>query len=136
MVCDPVHVDSRFGRVAFFVLPFPFRNSGRTGRRRPVAHGICDSEGPASPTTGVEFGFELGKSFETSGIYSEPVLLPVWILAYRYKGDLYRFLANGQTGRHTGTAPVSWARIVALGAAFFAAAFVLLLLISLLFAVA
>ncbi len=71
-----------------------------------------------------------------SGIYSEPVLLPVWILAYRYKGDLYRFLANGQTGRHTGTAPVSWARMVALGAALFAAAFVLLLLISLLFAVA
>ncbi len=46
-----------------------------------------------------------------TGISSEPVLLPVWILAYKYKGELYRFLANGQTGRHTGTAPVSWFKI-------------------------
>jgi len=47
-----------------------------------------------------------------SDIYSEPVLLPVWILAYKYKGELYRFLVNGQTGRHTGTAPISWFKIM------------------------
>ena len=45
------------------------------------------------------------------GLASEPVLLPVWIMAYRYRDELYRFLANGQTGRATGRAPVSWWKI-------------------------
>ncbi len=46
------------------------------------------------------------------GLMGQPVLLPVWVLAYQYKGELYRFLVNGQTGRHTGTAPVSWQKIL------------------------
>ncbi|MEQ8787528.1 MAG: hypothetical protein RIC55_14585 [Pirellulaceae bacterium] len=44
---------------------------------------------------------------------SEPVLLPVWIMAYRYKDKLFRFLVNGQTGRATGQAPTSWRKIAA-----------------------
>jgi DNA-directed RNA polymerase subunit RPC12/RpoP len=48
---------------------------------------------------------------QLEGLIGQPVLLPVWVLAYRYKGDLYRFLANGQTGKHTGTAPISWWRV-------------------------
>jgi hypothetical protein len=46
---------------------------------------------------------------------SEPVLLPVWIMAYRYRDRLFRFLLNGQTGRATGQAPFSMNKI--LGAA-------------------
>lgn len=42
---------------------------------------------------------------------SEPVLLPVWIMAYRYRDKLYRFLLNGQTGKTTGEAPVSKLKI-------------------------
>ena len=49
---------------------------------------------------------------QLEGLIGQPVLLPVWVLAYRYKGDLYRFLANGQTGKHTGTAPLSWSRVI------------------------
>jgi predicted RNA-binding Zn-ribbon protein involved in translation (DUF1610 family) len=45
------------------------------------------------------------------GLTSEPVLVPVWMMAYRYGDRVYRFLANGQTGRCTGEAPVSWAKI-------------------------
>jgi hypothetical protein len=41
------------------------------------------------------------------------MLLPVWIMAYRYQDDVFRFLINGQTGRATGKAPVSWRKIVA-----------------------
>ncbi|MGQ9505824.1 MAG: hypothetical protein ACUVQG_15095 [Thermogutta sp.] len=37
----------------------------------------------------------------------EPVLLPVWILAYRYRDQVYRFLVNGQTGRSYGAFPTS-----------------------------
>ena len=42
----------------------------------------------------------------------EPVLLPVWIMAYRFRDQLYRFLVNGQTGRATGQAPLSWTKIL------------------------
>jgi hypothetical protein len=49
---------------------------------------------------------------------SEPILLPVWMMAYRYRDRPFRFLINGQTGRATGEAPTSWKKVgtaVALG---------------------
>jgi hypothetical protein len=46
------------------------------------------------------------------GLSSEPVLLPVWIMAYQYRGKLFRFLINGQTGRASGEAPTSYAKII------------------------
>ena len=42
---------------------------------------------------------------------SEPLLLPIWIAAYRYRGEIYRTLINGQTGRIVGQAPFSWAKL-------------------------
>lgn len=47
------------------------------------------------------------------GLASEPVLLPIWVMAYQYREQLYRFLVNGQTGRCTGTAPTSMAKVAA-----------------------
>jgi DNA-directed RNA polymerase subunit RPC12/RpoP len=40
------------------------------------------------------------------------VLLPVWSLAYRYRGKTYPVLVNGQTGRVVGKAPFSVVKIV------------------------
>lgn len=40
------------------------------------------------------------------------VLLPIWIAAYRYRGKVYRFLVNGQTGEIAGKAPWSVWKIV------------------------
>jgi DNA-directed RNA polymerase subunit RPC12/RpoP len=57
-------------------------------------------------------------------LQSEPSLLPVWIMAYRYRRDLYRFVINGQTGKATGQAPVSKLKIIA--AVILVVAFVLL----------
>jgi hypothetical protein len=45
-------------------------------------------------------------------INSDLCLLPVYILNYRYKDQLYRFLVNGQTGKATGDKPLSWPRIL------------------------
>jgi hypothetical protein len=42
---------------------------------------------------------------------SEPMLLPVWMMAYRYKERVFRFLVSGQTGRTTGQAPTSPVKI-------------------------
>jgi predicted RNA-binding Zn-ribbon protein involved in translation (DUF1610 family) len=38
-------------------------------------------------------------------------LVPVYILAYRYKNQVYRFVINGQTGQATGTSPTSLAKV-------------------------
>jgi DNA-directed RNA polymerase subunit RPC12/RpoP len=51
---------------------------------------------------------------------SDLCLLPIYILSYRYRGQLYRFLLNGQTGKMDGDKPVSRTRIavaVAIGLA-------------------
>ena len=45
------------------------------------------------------------------GLSSEPVLLPVWMMAYRYQEKVYRFLVNGQTGKSTGAAPFSYKKL-------------------------
>jgi DNA-directed RNA polymerase subunit RPC12/RpoP len=40
------------------------------------------------------------------------LLLPVWIAAYHFNNQSYRFLVNGQTGRTAGEAPVSWWKVI------------------------
>ena len=39
------------------------------------------------------------------------VLLPVWLAAYKYRGDTYRFVVNGRTGRVQGERPYSKGKI-------------------------
>lgn len=43
---------------------------------------------------------------------TEYVLMPVWMLIYRYKEKNYTFALNGQTGRLVGTRPISKGRVV------------------------
>ena len=53
-------------------------------------------------------------STEFNDINSDLCLLPVYVLSYRYRDKLYRFLINGQTGKCAGDKPLSWKRILAL----------------------
>lgn len=46
-----------------------------------------------------------------SHINSDLCLLPAYVLSYRYKDKLFRFLVNGQTGKVAGEKPVSAKRI-------------------------
>jgi hypothetical protein len=46
-----------------------------------------------------------------SDVRSDLILLPVYLLSYRYRDKLYRFLLNGQTGKTAGDKPLSWVRI-------------------------
>jgi len=64
------------------------------------------------------------------GLVGQPVLLPVWVLAYRYQGEVFRFLANGQTGKHTGTAPVSWKKVLGVIAIVLVIFVILVLIVS------
>ena len=54
-------------------------------------------------------GLQLDTRF--SHVNSDLCLLPVYVLSYRYKEKLYRFLVNGQTGKISGDKPVSAMRI-------------------------
>lgn len=67
-----------------------------------------------------------------TGLESSRVLLPVWTMAYRYQQQLFRFLINGQSGRTTGTKPVSFLRIAVTAAAIGLAVLLLVLLLTLL----
>ena len=44
---------------------------------------------------------------QVSAVTFKHVLLPVWMAAYRYRGDTYRFVVNGRTGRVQGERPWS-----------------------------
>ncbi|CUH41074.1 hypothetical protein JSE7799_03817 [Jannaschia seosinensis] len=60
-----------------------------------------------------------------SDVTFKHVLLPVWIAAYRYRGQSYRFVVNGQTGRVQGERPWSkWKIAAAVFAALIVAAIV------------
>ena len=59
-----------------------------------------------------------------SNVNSDLILAPIYLLSYRYRDKLYRFLLNGQTGKAAGEKPLSAWRIaltVAAGVAIIAA---------------
>ncbi len=61
---------------------------------------------------------------------SEPVLLPAWINAYRFREETYRFIVNGQTGRLVGRTPFSLAKLAVVIAAAAALAAAILAVIA------
>jgi len=63
-------------------------------------------------------------------VNSDLILLPIYLLSYRYHNKLYRFLLNGQTGKVSGEKPVSWRKIVAAVIAGVALVLLVLLLVG------
>lgn len=53
-----------------------------------------------------------GKNVTLSKKVADYVMLPVWMLTYRYKGKEYMFAINGQTGKLVGNRPVSAGKCV------------------------
>jgi len=52
------------------------------------------------------------KTTQYSDLKFKLLLLPVWISAFRFKDQVYRFVVNGRTGQVTGNYPVSTAKVV------------------------
>ncbi len=48
---------------------------------------------------------------QISEMRSEPVLLPLWIMVYRYQDQPYRVLVNGQNAKVFGNAPFSYKKL-------------------------
>ena len=74
----------------------------------------------------------LNVNVRITNLASRPLLVPVWVMAYRYRDQMFRFLANGQTGKSAGQAPISYRKI---SAAVVIAAVVIALILLWLFAV-
>jgi hypothetical protein len=60
------------------------------------------------------------------------ILLPVYLAAYRFQGQVYQVMVNGQTGSIAGQKPVSWLRVGGALALLLLPALLLLLLSGLL----
>jgi len=60
---------------------------------------------------------------------SQPLLLPIWIMAFRYKKQVYRVLINGQTGKLSGGAPFAYGKLAAIIAAVIAVVILIVLII-------
>ena len=46
------------------------------------------------------------KSFTVANVKWKYALLPVWFLSYTYRGKLYCYAMNGQTGKFGGSLPL------------------------------
>jgi predicted RNA-binding Zn-ribbon protein involved in translation (DUF1610 family) len=100
---------------------------------RPLAQqGLEDLERAACAALVPGSARNVHVNVRVEGLSAEPVLLPVWIMAYTYEQHTYRFLLNGQTGRCTGSAPTSYTKVAAVTAGVVAAIVVFLLCAGLL----
>ncbi len=48
---------------------------------------------------------------EHNNITYKYIMLPVWISSFKYEGKVYTFMVNGQTGKVSGSTPISWIKV-------------------------
>jgi len=79
-----------------------------------VAKGIMDGEIRSAIRHDIGGDEQRISSVNTQyfGVTFKHVLLPIWMSAYRFKGQTYHFVINGRTGRVFGERPYSAAKIV------------------------
>ncbi|HBE68266.1 MAG TPA: hypothetical protein DDW52_08980 [Planctomycetaceae bacterium] len=79
---------------------------------------------------------ELGKcrnvrvNVQLAALVGNPVLVPLWIIAYSYKSEVHRVLINGQTGKVAGSAPFATGKLTFVVLAIVAALLIAGLLIT------
>lgn len=91
------------------VAPFELGKLTRTAARQAACDALAEQHRAelSSANSAVVFsGSHLFRDLE-----GQPLLLPVYVGAYRRRGKLYRVVLNGQSGAITGEFPKSWLRI-------------------------
>jgi len=90
--------------------PYELSEVTRTAARQAARNEMTSRHRAAIAAT--ENTVSLNASSIVSSLDGHPVLVPVWIGAYRYGDKVYRVLVNGQTGTLSGHAPTSlWKRL-------------------------
>ncbi len=104
---SPQEVDLDNVTVEQFSMPRKYaRPLARQGLEQSELQAIANSSVPGRARN-------VHVNVRVEAMESEPVLLPIWIMAYRYRDQVFRFLVNGQTGRASGQAPTSWTKVAA-----------------------
>ena len=80
------------------------------GKHRVRSYAIDAARSTIMGYSGVQVIDQRLKIDETQAEY---VMLPVWMLNYRYKGKDYQFVLNGQSGKLVGELPLSYGRMAA-----------------------
>ncbi len=79
---------------------------GAEGRVRATQRYRCSGDVPGDTQRSLDVYTVVGD------VHWKLVLLPLWSLAYEWKGKTYPVLLNGQDGRVAGRAPTSWVKIL------------------------
>ena len=79
------------------------------GKHRVREYALAAARGSISGYSGVNVVDQRLRIDETGAEY---VMLPVWMLNYRYQGKNYQFAINGQTGKLVGTLPLGKGRML------------------------
>lgn len=83
-------------------------DSGKERVRQRVRQSLQDEV--QRTVTGYSTIVPTAEHMDISHSKAKYVLLPVWMLNTRYRGKLYTFAMNGQTGKITGALPISYQR--------------------------
>ena len=78
--------------------------NGQERIRQRVNHSVEDNI--QSSLLGYATVLPTNRQLEIRNIKAKYVLLPVWMLNTNYKGKIYTFAMNGQTGKMTGSFPI------------------------------
>ncbi|ADB18710.1 hypothetical protein Psta_4057 [Pirellula staleyi DSM 6068] len=73
---------------------------------------------------------QLSVQTEFSQTNSDLILLPIYVVSYKYQGQLFQFLLNGQTGKMSGDKPVAWQRVAIVVGVVIAAILLVVLVIT------
>ncbi|MCS7188929.1 MAG: hypothetical protein RMJ66_08295 [Bacteroidia bacterium] len=55
---------------------------------------------------------DFSMTLQLSGLTTKLVYLPIFIIAYRYRGKPYRVVVHGRTGTVSGDRPISWLKVM------------------------
>ncbi len=54
----------------------------------------------------------MSKNIQYNNVTFKHILLPIWVSSYRFKGKVYNFVVNGQTGKVKGKRPVDAMKVI------------------------
>lgn len=100
----PESIDLTNWRVEEFQMPRRLARPLATGSLQELERQACRPYVPGDCRN-------LQVNVRILNMQSYPILLPVWVMAFRYKRKLYRVVINGQTGKLTGTAPFAYGKL-------------------------
>lgn len=102
---EPEVLEDASAYVEIFTIPRKYARATAVEKIRRLEEEACRQQylGPGNRNLNV--------NVTITHLSGRPFLVPVWVLAYHYRGKVFRFLVNGQTGKVVGRVPISWVKV-------------------------